>query len=76
MNFAAPDLCHQLYLLTGQATCWCWDTTGARPVVVPSNGVYGNGIWPAYLLGDLYRMNPRATTWFKKETPRLGGMFS
>lgn len=76
MNFAHPKLCQVLYELTGKAAYWAWDYTGGQPAIIRSNGVYGNGVWPAYVLGELYRMNPRATTWFKKETPRLGGMFS
>jgi hypothetical protein len=76
MNFAAPEFCQRLYELTGKGAYWTWNCTGPDPAFVRSNDVYGNGFWPAYTLGELYRLNPRATTWFKKETPRLGGMCS
>jgi hypothetical protein len=76
MTFANPQLCQRLYELTGKSAHWTWDCTGSETAFVRSNGVYGNGFWPAYMLRELYDMNPRATTWFKKETPRLGGMCS
>lgn len=76
MNFTNPELCKRLFELTRKTTHFAWDCTGAKPTIVVSNGVYATGHWPAYTLGDLYRMNPRATTWFKKETSRLGGLYS
>ena len=76
MNFAAPKLCQRLYELTRKSAYWAWDCTGPEPVIVRAGGNLGNGIWPAYMLRDLWDMNPRATTWFKKETNRLGGTCS
>ena len=71
-----PSTLPTLYELTSLAAYWTWDCAGSEPRIVRSNGTYGNGYWPAYSLGDLWRMSPRATTWFKEETPRLGGMCS